>query len=148
MMSRALAIDYGKKRCGLAVSDPLRIVAGGLTTVASADLAKYIVDYCAREDVGVIVIGEPHKLNGEESETMTYIRQFLNQLRKKMPDANVVFVDERFTTKIAQRAMIDGGVSKKNRNNKNGLVDMVSATIILETYMDMERNGLPFKSIL
>lgn len=147
-MSRVLAIDYGKKRCGLAVSDPLRIVAGGLTTVASADLAKYIVDYCAREDVGVIVIGEPHKLNGEESETMTYIRQFLNQLRKKMPDANVVFVDERFTTKIAQRAMIDGGVSKKNRNNKNGLVDMVSATIILETYMDMERNGLPFKSIL
>lgn len=147
-MSRILAIDYGKKRCGLAVSDPLRIVAGGLTTVASADLAKYIVDYCAREDVGVIVIGEPHKLNGEESETMTYIRQFLNQLRKKMPDANVVFVDERFTTKIAQRAMIDGGVSKKNRNNKNGLVDMVSATIILETYMDMERNGLPPKSIL
>ncbi|MGN0029804.1 MAG: Holliday junction resolvase RuvX [Marinilabiliaceae bacterium] len=147
-MSRILAIDYGKKRCGLAVSDPLRIVAGGLATVASADLAKYIVDYCAREDVGVIVIGEPHKLNGEESETMTYIRQFLNQLRKKMPDANVVFVDERFTTKIAQRAMIDGGVSKKNRNNKNGLVDMVSATIILETYMDMERNGLPFKSIL
>lgn len=147
-MSRILAIDYGKKRCGLAVSDPLRIVAGGLTTVASADLARYIVDYCAREDVGVVVIGEPHKLNGEESETMTYIRQFLNQLRKKMPDANVVFVDERFTTKIAQRAMIDGGVSKKNRNNKNGLVDMVSATIILETYMDMERNGLPFKSIL
>lgn len=147
-MSRILAIDYGKKRCGLAVSDPLRIVAGGLTTVASADLAKYIVDYCAREDVGVIVLGEPHKLNGEESETMMYIRQFLNQLRKKMPNANVVFVDERFTTKIAQRAMIDGGVSKKNRNNKNGLVDMVSATIILETYMDMERNGLPFKSIL
>lgn len=147
-MSRILAIDYGKKRCGLAVSDPLRIVAGGLTTVASADLANYIVDYCAREDVGAIVIGEPHKLNGDESETMTYIRQFLNQLRKKMPNANVVFVDERFTTKIAQRAMIDGGVSKKNRNNKNGLVDMVSATIILETYMDMERNGLPFKSIL
>lgn len=143
-MSRALAIDYGKKRCGLAVSDPLRIVAGGLTTVASSDLAQYIVDYCAREDVGVIVIGEPHKLNGEESETMTYIRQFLNQLRKKMPDANVVFVDERFTTKIAQRAMIDGGVSKKNRNNKNGLVDMVSATIILETFLDMDRNGLPF----
>lgn len=142
-MSRILAIDYGKKRCGLAVSDPLRIVAGGLTTVASAELCKFVVDYCAKEDVGVIVMGEPHKMNGEESETMTYIRQFLNQLRKKMPDANVVFVDERFTTKIAQRAMIDGGVSKKNRNNKNGLVDMVSATIILETYMEMERNGLP-----
>lgn len=146
-MSRILAIDYGKKRCGLAVSDPLRIVAGGLTTVASAELCKFIMDYCAKEDVGVIAIGEPHKMNGEESETMTYIRQFLNQLRKKMPDAKVVFVDERFTTKIAQRAMIDGGVSKKNRNNKNGLVDMVSATIILETYMEMERNGLPLNSI-
>lgn len=146
-MSRVLAIDYGKKRCGLAVSDPLRIVAGGLTTVASSELCKFVVEYCAKEDVGVIVIGEPHKMNGEESETMTYIRQFLNQLRKKMPTANVVFCDERFTTKIAQRAMIDGGVSKKNRNNKNGLVDMVSATIILETYMEMERNGLTAKSI-
>ena len=145
-MSRVLAIDYGKKRCGLAVSDPLRIVAGGLSTVASNELAKFVKDYIAREDVGVIVIGEPHKLNGEESESMMYIRQFLNQLKKVVPDANVVFVDERFTTKIAQRAMIDGGVSKKNRNNKNGLVDMVSATIILETYMEMERDGLSFRS--
>ena len=100
-MSRVLAIDYGKKRCGLAVSDPLRIVAGGLSTVASNELAKFVKDYLAREDVGVIVIGEPHKLNGEASETMTYIRQFLNQLKKVVPDANVVFVDERFTTKIA-----------------------------------------------
>ncbi len=147
-MSRILAIDYGKKRCGLAVSDPSRIVAGGLTTVASHDLVKFIKDYMAREDVGVIVVGEPHKMNGEESETMTYIRQFLNQLRKYIPDANVVMVDERFTTKIAQRAMIDGGVSKKNRNNKNGLVDMVSATIILETYMEMLRNGVSLSSNL
>lgn len=143
-MSRILAIDYGKKRCGLAVSDPMRIIAGGLTTVASHELVKFIKDYVAKEDVGVIVVGEPHKLNGVESETMAYIRPFLSQLRKALPDMKVEMVDERFTTRIAQRAMIDGGVSKKNRNNKNGLVDMVSATVILETYMEMLRNGVSY----
>ncbi len=143
-MSRILAIDYGKKRCGLAVSDPMRIIAGGLTTVASHELVKFLKDYVAKEDVGVIVVGEPHKLNGVESETMTYIRPFLSQLRKALPEMKVEMVDERFTTKIAQQAMIDGGVSKKNRNNKNGLVDMVSATVILETYMEMIRNGVSY----
>ncbi len=143
-MSRILAIDYGKKRCGLAVSDPMRIIAGGLTTVASHELVKFLKDYVAKEDVGVIVVGEPHKLNGVESETMTYIRPFLSQLRKALPEMKVEMVDERFTTKIAQQAMIDGGVSKKNRNNKNGLVDMVSATVILETYMEMLRNGVSY----
>ncbi len=143
-MSRILAIDYGKKRCGLAVSDPMRIIAGGLTTVASHELVKFLKDYVTKEDVGVIVVGEPHKLNGVESETMTYIRPFLSQLRKALPEMKVEMVDERFTTKIAQQAMIDGGVSKKNRNNKNGLVDMVSATVILETYMEMLRNGVSY----
>ncbi len=143
-MSRILAIDYGKKRCGLAVSDPMRIIAGGLTTVASHELVKYLKDYVSKEEVGVIVVGEPHKLNGVESETMTYIRPFLSQLRKALPDMKVEMVDERFTTKIAQRAMIEGGVSKKNRNNKSGLVDMVSATVILETYMEMLRNGVSY----
>lgn len=143
-MSRILAIDYGKKRCGLAVSDPMRIIAGGLTTVASHELVKFLKDYVAKEDVGVIVVGEPHKLNGVESETMAYIRPFLSQLRKALPEMKVEMVDERFTTKIAQQAMIDGGVSKKNRNNKNGLVDMVSATVILETYMEMIRNGVSY----
>ena len=143
-MSRILAIDYGKKRCGLAVSDPMQIIAGGLTTVASHELVKFIKDYVSKEDVGVIVVGEPHKLNGVESETMTYIRPFLSQLRKALPDMKVEMVDERFTTRIAQRAMIDGGVSKKNRNNKNGLVDMVSATVILEPYMEMLRNGVSY----
>ncbi len=143
-MSRILAIDYGKKRCGLAVSDPMRIIAGGLTTVASHELVKFLKDYVAKEDVGVIVVGEPHKLNGVESETMTYIRPFLSQLRKALPEMKIEMVDERFTTKIAQQAMIDGGVSKKNRNNKNGLVDMVSATVILETYMEMLRNGVSY----
>ncbi len=84
-------------------------------------------------------MGEPHRLDGSDSETMTYIRPFLRQLKKAMPDMPVEMVDERFTTRIAQRAMIDGGVSKKDRNNKNGLVDRVSATLILETYMEKLR---------
>ena len=131
-MGRILAIDYGKKRCGLAVSDPMRIIASPLTTVSSSELLKFVKDYAAREDVGVIVMGEPHKLNGEDSETMAYIRPFLASLPIEM-------IDERFTTKIAQKAMIDGGVSKKGRNNKNGVVDMVSASLILQTYMERIR---------
>ncbi len=138
-MSRILAIDYGKKRCGLAVSDPDRIIAGPLATVAAHELLKFLQDYTSREDVGVIVMGEPHRLDGTDSETMSYIRPFLRQLKKAMPDMPVEMVDERFTTRIAQRAMIDGGVSKKDRNNKNGLVDRVSATLILETYMEKLR---------
>ena len=138
-MSRILAIDYGKKRCGIAVSDPMRIVAGGLTTVATGELMKFVKDYVQKEDVGVIVMGEPRQMDGSESETMAYIKPFLGRLRKELPDMKVEMVDERFTTKLAQRAMIDGGVSKKDRNNKNGLVDMVSATIILQTYMEMSK---------
>ncbi len=138
-MSRILAIDYGKKRCGLAVSDPDRIIAGPLATVAAHELLKFLQDYTSHEDVGVIVMGEPHRLDGTDSETMSYIRPFLRQLKKAMPDMPVEMVDERFTTRIAQRAMIDGGVSKKDRNNKNGLVDRVSATLILETYMEKLR---------
>lgn len=138
-MSRILAIDYGKKRCGVAVSDPLRIIANPLDTVPANQLLKFITDYVAREDVQTIVIGEPHKLDGSDSETMTYIRPFLRQLKKALPDMQVEMVDERFTTKIATRAMIDGGVSRKDRNNKTGLVDRVSATIILQTYMEKLR---------
>lgn len=138
-MSRILAIDYGKKRCGLAVSDPMRIIASPLTTVGSSELLKFVKDYVAREDVGVIVMGEPHKLNGEDSETMAYIRPFLASLRKALPEMPIEMIDERFTTKIAQKAMIDGGASKKGRNNKNGVVDMVSASLILQTYMERIR---------
>lgn len=141
-MSRVLAIDYGRKRCGVAVTDPLRIVAGALTTVHSSELVSFIKSYVEKEDVGLIVVGEPRKMDGTESETMTYIRPFLTHLKKVVPDVPIAMVDERFTTKMAQQAMIAGGVSKKGRNNKNGVVDMVSATIILETYMDMERNGV------
>lgn len=142
-MARILAIDYGKKRCGLAVSDPLQIIANPLDTVPAHQLLKFITDYVAREEVSTIVIGEPHKLDGSDSETMTYIRPFLRQLKKALPNMPVEMVDERFTTKIATQAMIDGGVSKKDRNNKSGLVDRVSATLILETYMEKLRFSSP-----
>ena len=135
-MGRILAIDYGKKRTGIAVTDPLKIIANGLTTVATKDLFDFLKEYMQKEPVERIVMGEPHKVTGEESETMAYIKPFVNRLHNAYPDLPVVMVDERFTTKIAQRAMIDGGLKKSDRNNKNGVVDMVSATIILQTYMD------------
>lgn len=135
-MSRILAIDYGKKRCGLAVSDPLAIIANGLTTVATQDLFDYIKTYIEKENVSTLVVGYPRKVTGEESETMTYIRPFINRVKKALPNITIELVDERFTTKIAQRAMIDAGLKKSDRNNKNGTVDMVSATIILQTYME------------
>lgn len=121
------------------MSDPNRIIAGPLTTVPAHELLKFLQDYVPRENVGLIVMGEPHRLDGSDSETMSYIRPFLKQLQKAMPNIPVEMIDERFTTRMAQRAMIDGGVSKKDRNNKNGLVDKVSATIILESYMEKIR---------
>lgn len=135
-MGRILAIDYGTKRTGIAVTDPLKIIANGLCSVATHELFDFLKGYIEKESVECIVMGEPHKVTGEESETMKQIRPFVNRLRKAFPNIPVEMVDERFTTKIAQRAMIDGGLKKSDRNNKNGTVDMVSATIILQTYME------------
>lgn len=135
-MGRILAIDYGKKRTGLAVTDPLKIIANGLTTVATHELFDFIKSYMTKEPVEMIVIGLPRKVTGEDSETMQYIKPFVNRLKKTYPQLPIEMVDERFTTKLAFRAMIDGGLKKTDRNNKNGTVDMVSATIILQTYME------------
>lgn len=134
-MGRLLAIDYGKKRCGIAVSDPMKIIANGLTTVATHELFDWLKNYMSKEAVDVLIIGEPKKVTGEYSETMKYIEPFVNRVRKNFPTLKIEMVDERFTTKLAFQAMIDGGVKKHNRDNKNGTVDMVSATIILQTYM-------------
>lgn len=134
-MGRLLAIDYGKKRCGIAVSDPMKIIANGLTTVATHELFDWLKNYMSKEEVDVLIIGEPKKVTGEYSETMKYIEPFVNRVRNNFPTLKIEMVDERFTTKLAFQAMIDGGVKKHNRDNKNGTVDMVSATIILQTYM-------------
>ena len=114
-MSRILSIDYGKKRTGLAVTDPLQIVPGGLATVATSDLMKYLKDYVSREPVERIVIGEPRQLNGE-------------------PNIPIEFFDERFTSVLAHKAIIDSGIGRKARQNK-ALVDEISATIILQDYL-------------
>ena len=131
---RILSIDYGKKRTGLAVTDPLQIIANGLVTVATSELMKFLKDYCSREEVETIVVGEPHQPNGEPSENLQRVRSFVGNLKKEMPDKNIVFFDERFTSVIAHRTMIDAGLGKKARQNK-ALVDEISATIILQDYM-------------
>ena len=133
-MARILSIDYGKKRTGLAVTDPLKIIAGGLATVATSELFDYLQAYIAREQVEMIVIGEPRQPNGEPSENLARVQQFVNRWRKAVPQVPIQFYDERFTSVLAHQAMIDGGLKKKARQNK-GLVDEISATIILEDYL-------------
>lgn len=138
-MSRILAIDYGKKRTGLAVSDPGRIIAGGLCTVDTAELFDFLSDYFAREDVGQVVVGYPRQANGEDSENMKRVRPFVNRLRKLYPVLPVDYYDERFTSVLAHRAIIDSGVGRQRRRTDKGLVDQVSATIILQDYMESRR---------
>lgn len=133
-MARILAIDYGKKRTGLAVTDPLQIVPGGLATVATGELMKFLKDYVGREPVERIVIGEPRQMNGEPSENLQRVRQFVAQWRRQMPDTPIEFYDERFTSVLAHRAIIDSGIGRKARQNK-ALVDEISATIILQDYL-------------
>ncbi len=133
-MARILSIDYGKKRTGLAVTDPLQIIAGGLATVTTSELYDYLVNYVAREEVERIVIGEPRQPNGQPSENLPRVQQFVNRWRKAMPQIPIEYYDERFTSVLAHQAMIDGGLGKKARQNK-ALVDEISATIILQDYM-------------
>ena len=133
-MGRILGIDYGRKRTGVAVTDPLKIVAGNLATAPTHTLMQFIKDYIAREQVERIVIGQPTQLNGEPSESMRYITPFVNRLRKELPDMPVVMYDERFTSTIAHQAMIDGGMKKSDRRDKSR-VDSIAATIILNDYL-------------
>ncbi len=133
-MARILSIDYGKKRTGLAVTDPLQIIAGGLATVATSELFDYLKAYMAREQVELIVIGEPRQPNGEPSENLARVQQFVNRWRKAMPQVPIQYYDERYTSVLAHQVMLDGGLKKKARQNK-GLVDEISATIILEDYL-------------
>ena len=133
-MARILSIDYGRKRTGLAVTDPLQIIAGGLATVSTSELFDFLRSYVARESVERIVIGEPRQSDGTPSENYARVEQFVNRWRKAVPAIPIEFYDERFTSVLAHQAMIDGGLKKKARQNK-ALVDEISATIILEDYM-------------
>ena len=133
-MARILSIDYGKKRTGIAVTDPLQIIANGLATVSTSELFDYLKDYLSREQVERIIIGRPLQTNGQPSENLQRVEQFVNRWRKEMPDVPVEYVDERFTSVLAHQAMIDGGLRKKARQDK-ALVDKISATIMLEDYL-------------
>lgn len=133
-MARLLAIDYGTKRCGIAVSDPMQIIAQGLTTVHSKDIFDFLESYFAKEPVETIIVGEPKKLSGEATDATVHVNGFVKKLKEKFPGMKIERIDERFTSKMAFQTMIDSGLKKKDRQNK-ALVDEISATIILQSYM-------------
>lgn len=133
-MARILAIDYGKKRTGIAVTDNLQMIAGGLATVETKELEKFLTDYMTKEDVATIVVGKPTQMDGTDSENMRRIEPFFNRLKKLFPDKQVTYYDERFTSVLAHQAMLQSGIGKKARQDK-ALVDKISATIILEDYL-------------
>lgn len=137
-MGRLLAIDYGTKRTGIAVSDNLQIIANGLTTVPTHTLLVFLEKYMQTETVDCVILGLPKKMNNEESENMKYIKVFHKKLQEKFPDLSIEFYDERFTSRMAHKAMLDGGLKKTDRQNK-ALVDEISATIILQDYMESLR---------
>lgn len=137
-MSRILAIDYGQKRCGIAVTDILQIIPNGLKTVATNELMTFLKDYLSKEDVECIVIGLPKQNSGKDSASCKYINPFISQLHKNFPLLKIERYDERFTSVLAHQTIIESGIGKKARRNK-GLVDEISATIILQDYMESNR---------
>lgn len=134
-MGRIIAIDYGSKRVGLAVTDPLQMIASPLDTIHSKDVIQYLKDYLAREEVSLFVLGKPLQMDGSDSESARLVENFLSLLRKNFPTVQVERVDERFTSKMARQTLFDAGKKKKDRQDKS-LLDKVSATIILQTYLD------------
>ena len=134
-MGRILAIDYGTRRCGLAVSDPLQIIATALATVETRQLEAYVMQYCQENDVSTIVVGKPLQMSGDASETMRFIEPLVGRLRHTHPTKEVVLYDERYTSVLAQRTIRESGIGKMARRDK-ALVDRVAATIILQSYME------------
>lgn len=135
---RILAIDYGKKRTGIAVTDTLQIIAGGLDTVETRDLEPWLTGYMQKEEVETIVVGYPRQMDGDDSENMKRITPFVNRLKKLFPEVNVELYDERFTSVLAHKTMLDSGIGRKARQDK-GLVDKISATIILQDYLEYKK---------
>lgn len=143
-MGRIMCLDYGQKRVGVAVTDPLQIIASGLTTIETKEIYNFLAEYTSREKVELLVVGLPRQLNGELSDSYRYIKPFLDTMKKRMPELKIEMCDERFTSQIAQRAIIDGGVKKSVRRDNKGLVDMVSASIILQSYLEGRSIGNRF----
>jgi len=140
-LGRIIAIDFGQKRTGIAVTDPLQIIANSLTTVPSPEVISYLLTYTAKEKVDSFVIGYPRQMNNSLSESVRFIDPFIEKLKRTFPGKDVFLVDERFTSKIAVQTMILGGVKKKDRQNK-ALVDAISATIILQSYLESRQNSV------
>ena len=138
-MGRILAIDYGSKRCGIAVTDTLRIVANGLTTVHSKDLVTFLENYFKTEQVDIVVVGEPKTLQNDKSDSARFIDPFVTHLRKKFPEKTIDRFDERFTSTMAHQTMLASGINKKARRDKE-TVDLISATILLQGYMQLLEN--------
>ena len=138
-MGRLLSIDYGRRRTGIAVTDPLQIIAWGLTTVPTNLIMLFLKDYTSREQVDTIVVGHPTDMHGNDSESMRYIKPAVAQIKRLFPAIDVVYYDERFTSVLAHRAMIDGGMKKSDRKVK-GTVDEISATIILNDYLESNKS--------
>ena len=135
-MGRLLAIDYGKKRTGIAVSDPLQMIANGLTTVPTTTIFDFLNEYINKEEVDLIIVGHAIQPNGMESENMKRVTPFVNRLKKLYKDIPIEYYDERFTSVLAHQAVHESGISKKRRETDKGLIDKISATILLENYMD------------
>jgi len=133
-LSRILAIDFGVKRTGIAVTDELQIIASGLTTVPTDELLSFLENYFNEEDVALVIVGEPKRMNNENSAVESSILEFINKFETKFSDIPLQRVDERFTSKMAFQTMIDGGLKRKQRKDK-GLIDKISATIILQSYL-------------
>jgi putative Holliday junction resolvase len=140
-LGRIIAIDFGQKRTGIAVTDPLQIIANSLTTVPSQEAISFLLTYTAKEKVDSFVIGYPRQMNNSLSESVRFIDPFIEKLKRTFPGKDVFLVDERFTSKIAVQTMILGGVKKKDRQNK-ALVDAISATIILQSYLESRQNSV------
>lgn len=136
-MGRVLALDYGKKRIGIAVSDPLKMIANGLKTISSKDIWDFLDDYLKNEFVDTIVVGYPKQMDNTPSQSVEFIDPFVKELKQKYPEVVIELVDERFTSKMAIQAMIEGGLKKTDRQNK-ATIDRVSAAIILQSYLDMK----------
>ena len=138
-MGRIIAIDYGRKRTGLAVTDSLQMISNNLTTIKSDEIFDFLSEYFSKEEVEAIVVGYPKKLNNLPSESVKYINPFIQKLKKVFPGKEIFLMDERFTSKIAFQSMIDGGLKKKDRRNKE-LIDTISANLILQSYLDYRKN--------
>lgn len=139
-MGRILAIDYGQKRVGIAVTDELQIIANALATVRAADILTFLKDYCRKETVDCIVVGEPKQMNNTPSQSLQFVEPFVRSLKKAFPNIAVERMDERFTSKMAFQAMIDAGLKKKDRQNKE-LVDSISAVLILQSFLEYKKNN-------